>query len=285
MTNEIDRCAPGIIKTSGTCFSLKKLLKIAHAYNKKWMEESARGVELDFTKILIKEDKNYLLKELKKRLFPSCKNDEMCWLEQDFVKRLNDVDISRYTFRPKGPEGKFDWLNTLHIEDVLSQYEKAHPDFKFLGAVPMDFDDLPVLGISHIDLYDLQRNGIKRLGMVINTDEHYKPGQHWVATYIDLDRGQVYFFDSVGDIPEKRVRRFLARNVKYLMTAKNISFDDIDIRYNDVVHQKGNTECGVYSINFIVRLLNGISFDHITSKRLSDKEVNECRKVYYHAKD
>ena len=46
-------------------------------------------------------------------------------------------------------------------------------------------------------------------------------------------------------------------------------------------HQQGNSECGVYSINFILRLLKGKSFDHITSKRLSDEKVNKCRNVYF----
>ena len=28
------------------------------------------------------------------------------------------------TFRPKGPEGKFEWLSTTHINKVMEQYEK-----------------------------------------------------------------------------------------------------------------------------------------------------------------
>ena len=279
------QCAPGIKTTSGSCFSLKKLIKIAVAYNNKWIQQSSEGVKLDFTKIVIKEDKEYLLRELRKRLQKVCNDDEVCWIEQDFVKRLNDIDISKYTFRPKGPEGRFEWLSTLHIEDVLSQYEKSNPEFRFLGAVPMDFEDLPVLGLANIDYSKLQSEGVTKIGVVFNTDEHYKPGQHWIATYVDFDKNQVYFFDSVGDKPEKRVRRFLSKAVKFIMNSKKVPFEEIDINYNNVVHQRGNTECGVYSINFIIRLLNGETFDEIIKRRMTDKEVNACRKVYYQRDD
>ena len=55
----------------------------------------------------------------------------------------------------------------------------------------------------------------------------------------------------------------------------------IDNRYNKTQHQKGNSECGVYSINFILRLLKGKSFDYITQKRLKDDKINKCRSVYF----
>ena len=67
------------------------------------------------------------------------------------LARINKEEIEKYTFRPIAPEGKFEWLNTLNIDDVMKQYEKKYSDFEFLGTVPMDFDDLPVLGIKDHD--------------------------------------------------------------------------------------------------------------------------------------
>ena len=62
---------------------------------------------------------------------------------------------------------------------------------------------------------------------------------------------------------------------------KNKNVSNIDVRHNKTQHQKGNSECGVYSINFILRLLKGKTFDHITRKRVKDESVNKCRKVYF----
>ena len=54
-----------------------------------------------------------------------------------------------------------------------------------------------------------------------------------------------------------------------------------DVRHNKTRHQRGSSECGVYSINFILRLLKGKTFDNVTRKRLSDDKVNKCRAIYF----
>ena len=61
----------------------------------------------------------------------------------------------------------------------------------------------------------------------------------------------------------------------------NIYLKDFDIRYNKIRHQFKNSECGVYSMNFIIRLLNGESFNAITQNITKDDDMNECRKVYF----
>ena len=48
-------------------------------------------------------------------------------------------------------------------------------------------------------------------GFVFNLDEHWKSGSHWVALYSDLSKGQIYFFDSYGKRPEKRIRSLVKR--------------------------------------------------------------------------
>ena len=58
----------------------------------------------------------------------------------------------------------------------------------------------------------------------------------------------------------------------------------MDINYNKVRHQYKYSECGVYSINFILRLLKGESFDNICSNITTDAQINECRKTYFRFK-
>ena len=109
-------------------------------------------------------------------------------------------------------------------------------------------------------------------------DEHYKGGSHWVSLFSDLEKGQVYFSDSYGRKPEKRINHFIERIKDYLETC---NIDNLDVRHNPTQHQKGNSECGVYSINFILRLLKGKTFDHLIQKRLTDEKVNKCRFRYF----
>ena len=72
------------------------------------------------------------------------------------------------------------------------------------------------------------------------------------------------------------------KNVKDGKETEEISnLDDFDIRYNKIQHQFKNTECGVYSINFIIRLVGGETFDEITNNILKDDFMNNCRNTYF----
>jgi hypothetical protein len=53
------------------------------------------------------------------------------------------------------------------------------------------------------------------------------------------------------------------------------------IKINKTRHQRGNSACGPYSIDFILRFLKGETFDQITAKRISDEFVNGKRDVYF----
>jgi hypothetical protein len=299
METKIDKCAPSKKFENGSCFSLESLKLIASKYNEK--------NKLD--QINISDNKEDLVKQLTKAFSSSC-NSQVCWLRLDLVKSIKNEDIHDDTFRPSGPAKKYDWLSTTNINDVVSQYEEKYDDFVFLGAVPNDFEELPILGLSNINFDDFIKDKKTKLGLVINLDTHNQSGSHWVALYTDLLKNKIYYFDSVGKKPGKRIKKFNNRILKYMYnkkynkeinideiigllnkTNKNVStkyykmlnnkLKDFDIRYNNIQHQQNDSECGVYSINFILRMVKGEKFDEITKNITSDEEVNKCRKVYF----
>jgi hypothetical protein len=282
-------------------------------------------------------------------------------------------------FRPMGTEGNTEWLSTENIDDVMEQMEKKFPDYLFLGATPMDFQEINYNEIAKLDFDDIMKNGeklknvmmvqyelkkfytknfqlvekfnqfrgrqnkypfrefykdvietpndqmqtalqkfpngsnlynellgiknkkypIKTIGLVPNLDNHDQSGSHWVAVYANLETGQIYYFDSYGYRPEKRIREFVKRIAEWKYkkdTGKviNINADDYmkkdgsnevekkyDIRYSQIRNQYKNSECGVYSMNFIIRLLHGTKFDKIISQKVPDDTINECREVYF----
>ena len=149
MTNEDNKCAPSKSYSDGSCFTLNQLKKMAISFNK-----FVEAKQIDGNKITIDNNKRSLVLQLTDRLDKKC-NDQLCWLKQRFVKELKDDDLFKNTFRPIGPEGKFEWLNTTQINEVMEQYEQKYPDFKFFGAVPIDFDDLPFLNIKNINYDEL----------------------------------------------------------------------------------------------------------------------------------
>lgn len=286
------RCAPSKEYKDGSCFEYDSLVKIAKAYNNKYKD-----------KIKISTDKKYLVKEIDNRLKRKC-DDQVCWLKQNFTREILD-DSLKNTFRPDGPTKKNAWLSTSDIDNVLEQYHEKYSDFMYLGTVPSDFERIPILNFRNMDFDEILNSGKSRLGMVINLDEHTEGGSHWVSLYIDLKKNLVYFFDSFGKKPIPNIKKFINRVAKYMykkvydvnMPMKYVdialkkydrlskpvqnALKKIDLRYNKIQHQKANSECGVYSINFILRMLKGDSFDEIVNNPVRDLEMEGCREKYF----
>ena len=79
-------------------------------------------------------------------------------------------------------------MNEIELQEVLRKNIGA----KFVGVFPRDILPQPIDG-----------------AYVINTDPHYKPGQHWVAMYLNGGRGEYY--DSLG-LPPKNSWTFYQRS-------------------------------------------------------------------------
>ena len=301
-----NKCAPGK-GDKYSCFSLNALQRIARKYN-----------NLHNDKIDLNMNRIQLIDTLKEKFAPRCDDNQVCWLKTTTVKQLNDDEEIQYeTFRPEGPNQKYGWLSTDHINEVLTQYENVYKDFKYLGTVSYDFEEIPGYKIATLDFDDLYNKGYNRYGMVINLSELYDKsgGTHWVSLYFDLLKNQIYFFDSVGNEPGRRIRKFITKIINFmygtkfktdkkyhfkskLNIVKNLDYKGVDkilkgdkelnnllggfdIKYNNVQHQFENSECGVYSINFIVRLLQGESFNHIINNVTTDEKMNQFRKEYF----
>jgi hypothetical protein len=281
--NEEDtRCAPGVNFEDGSCIRLVLLIEYANAYNE---EEKDNKIKLypSLETLNPKKYKKILLKQIKDRLGDTCKSQK-CWTTQKFVHKMKDIyktELQKYTFRPEGPSGRFEWLSNVNIDEVMKQYEHKYPDYKFLGSVPIDFDDFPDYGIRDLDFNKLEKDGKTKIGIIFNLDKRSQGGSHWVSLYADLKECKIYFFDSVGLRPKPEIRKFMRRIGKYCSLKIGGSIDKITSEHNKIQHQFGDSECGVYSINFILRSLRGDSFKDITENPIKDKHINQCRKVYF----
>jgi hypothetical protein len=174
------------------------------------------------------------------------------------------------------------WLDSTNIEACLSQWEEARPDFEFMGPYPIDFaapdpykkgplgeKKCLMTEMCGLRVQEAMANGTKSIGIVYNLDPHYKSGSHWVANYIDIQRGACYYFDSYGMAPPKQISIFM----KWL-TTQGIK----DLFYNARRLQYKNTECGVYCIYFIIRMLLGDEFKAFTNRDPTDAEMLALRK-------
>lgn len=257
-------------KHINTCFSDSDILNIVNAYND-WGERVCN--ENTCLKKIVKKidttlDIKEMYKQLKNILNVICKND-YCWLEMDFLEKLpkeTRENLKYFTFKPKQPKTSHSLFNTVHINEVLQQYqafinEKKDKMFKFLGAVPAD-----IIRIEKIDL-ELLKN-YTSIGIIFNTDKHTKPGTHWVACFIDNKKKEIDYFDSLGKYPNKYIKEFLYKFKDY----------EYKIRVNTKAHQKYGVNCGAYAVYFIISRLKGISFNEINKYDITDNMMNFYRK-------
>ncbi len=275
-------CAPGLKFEAGSCAKLSVLIELAKAYNYSAQSKDHIMLVPKFEMLNPKKYKAYLVNQLNTRVGDKC-TTQKCWTQQQFVKYMNEKardEFLKYTFRPQSPQGKFEWLSTFDINDSMAQYEKKHNDFKFFGAVPMDFATLPNIEVGKINYGKYAQMGKTRMGVIFNLDNHDQPGSHWVAMFTDLTEGKIFYFDSFAVKPEPRVRNLMRKQTRYLET-RGIKLDNIRADYNKTQHQKGNSECGVYSMNFLIKMAKGEDFDKYCLNPVDDKKMNKCRRVYF----
>lgn len=266
------KCAPGKKGIRGSCYDEKDILEIAKANNIPTKGKSP-------TK---------LWSMIRNELKHEC-NDERCWAE-----KAHPYVQARLVacFRPEHPlEWEQDprtWLSNVDIERVMVQYETNHPEFDFLGVVPLDFaerlhDNRCVAErMCTLDVKQLAAEGKTCLGCVVNLDRHDMSGSHWVAFYISLKgkNSGTYFYDSIARSPPRPISLFLEGIVRVSRR------DDPShaFRHNTVRKQYKNSECGVFCIRFLESMLIGRrDFDKVCETMPNDDEVFELRDKYFNS--
>lgn len=258
-----------------TCYSKKSLIKMRNLWNTRHPD----------TKINTCNPRE-IWKKLKNYMNDTC-NIESCWLKHKFIQNDLDKDLLNYTFAPKAPnkwkQNPQEWLSSLDIISVMKQYEYKFPCFDFIGPSPINYDTHIKYGecvwkeLCEFELYDMIKKGKNKIGIIFNLDPHYKNGSHWVALFINITKGRIYFFDSYGLEPEKQIKKFID-NLIHQGKSLNIYFK---YQYNNIRHQFSNSECGMYSLYFIIQMLYDIPFDKFMYQRINDNKMIELRKEYF----
>ena len=267
-------------KKDYTCLDDQTLLKLKDLWN-------ARHPDVKIESKCPKE----IWSKLKEYLKSIC-NKESCWLKQNFVEGKLDTEL-RDSFAPKSPadwkKNPNEWLSSVDILDVMKQYEKAYKCFEFMGPSPIDFD-IKMMGdqcvweeLCKFNLQEQIDSNKTKIGIIFNTDKHTGGGKHWFSLFINIKKGEIFFYDSAGDKPAKEIQALIDRIIeqgKNLKQTKPIAFK-IDSNY-PVEHQMGTTECGVYSLYFIVHMLEDkLTGHYLKTHKIKDKYMQQFRKVYF----
>ena len=226
--------------------------------------------------------------KLRNYMSDTCES-ELCWLRHQCIKHDVDKSLMGKMFAPISPrewkKNPQEWLTTVDIQKVMSQWEKAMDYFKFIGPSPIDYDTHQVFGecvweeICKFDIKDMLKKGKKHIGLIFNLDKHTQPGSHWVALHINIPNEEIYFFDSYGDDIPGQIHKF-AKTVKKQGESVDLNFD---IKINKKRHQYSNSECGMYSLYFIIQLLHKTPFKTFQVEKIPDKRMIKLRKEYFNS--
>ena len=217
-------------------------------------------------------------------------NKESCWIKQKAEFGPIESDMAD-SFAPESPpewkKNPNEWLSSVDIINVMKQYEKAYKCFDFIGPSPIDFDTRKLYGecvwdeLCNFSLKEQIKNGKTKIGMIFNTDPHNKPGQHWISMFINIKKKKIFFFDSTGDKPTSEIMALVKRIEEQglnLNPKLKFKFDSNE----GIEHQYGNTECGIYSLFFIVHMLEDKMTEHyLKTHILKDEYMNKFRHVYF----
>ena len=211
--------------------------------------------------------------------------------EHSFLKKLpvskeeRDTLQKKYLRPPAPASWKKDpdmWLDSVNIADVMTQYEQAFPNFDFMGPFPIDFaapkpdqkGGTPRCLMDEICEFRVKsaiENKKDMLGVIYNLDPHYKSGSHWVATFVDMKRNRCLYFDSYGLKPPKQILTFMS------WVSKQDPSRKMQLMYSSRRIQFKNTECGVYCLYFLRRMIQGDEFVDFARATPNDQGMLKLR--------
>ena len=248
-------------------------------------------------KKIIYKDTKKIIERLKEEK-PHCESD-VCWLSEIKDKNIRKNIVNKF-YAPKQPKewsnNPDEWLSNWDILGVLSQYEEKYKNFKFIGPTPINFDSKDIYNrdqcvwseLCKMDMKEHINDGKEKIGIIFNLAKQGEAGTHWVSLFIDLKRRYILYFDSNGEDCPKEIEELIKR-IKNQLKEEGIK---IKVFYNKLEHQKSNTECGMYSLYFIITLLTETInekkirttdklLSHFIKNRIPDELVFKYRNIYY----
>ena len=246
--NRPAECKPNVDVSNGVCSSDTFVQNL-----KKWLKTKNTDAST-----IINEAKEKLGVEHESQLY-----------DRDSIKHLS-TEKKDDVFASSGPHNTDEWLDNKTIDQTLDNWEEVFPKFKNMGVHMNNFDskhkklataDWPTL----VATYDT-------IASVINTDNYGEIGQHWVCIVVNSKKKTIEYFDSAAgqvsdDIIKWMMKLSIKLNYKELFT-------------NNIQHQEKNTECGVYSLFYVIARVHGVPSGYFDQARIPDQVMLKSVRKY-----
>ena len=246
---EASECSPAIKQIEiGICSSNEMIQKF-----KKWLDIESNN-----------KTPKEIIKEVNSKT--GC-SSESCSVAKIIPEELDN------RFNPLGPWNSTNWLSNTNIDKVFNLYKKKIHGFVPISFQMRDFAKSPNSELANFDFLGAKKSGIKYVACALNTDWSSGSGEHWVSFFVDFPNKTVEYFDSAGQTPHPEFTQLLVD------TASKLSF--IDDCITTIQHQTQNTECGVYTLFYILSRLHGVPSKKFRGRRIPDDLMVAFRKFLF----
>ena len=196
-------------------------------------------------------------------------------------------------FRVPAPQGNKLFSN-FNENLILKQLHAIVPTFHNFDCVLMDFYDDEQNPLTRIMddnsefIRGVQSGEILTFGTIPNTlvsrGDISKVG-HWVALFGDFreDEWTIEYYNSTGNNAPKGMFNWMQQLAQHLQS--NCGHKCIAVNVSNVASQKGPTECGIYSMHYLICRLIGIDYKAFRANKIPDNEINKIRKIFANEAD
>ena len=133
-----------------------------------------------------------------------------------------------------------------------------------INAMLVNYQKKGFLGVYAADEWDrIYQKWAERkprlFSFITNTKNKNQPGEHWVATYVDLDRdkGEWDYYNSLGDAPPKSYMRGATSLIHHIHPDIMLK-----LKWSAVRYQRANSStCGLFAALFVIRRSEGEAFN------------------------
>ena len=263
-----------------TCYDDEDLIKLKDVWNSRHSD----------AKIESKDPK--VIWDMLKIYYSKTCDRESCWIK-DLVRGTRLEKELMDSFAPQSPsewkKNPNEWLSSVDILEVMGQYEKKYKCFDFMGPSPIDYDVVPDINgkcvwpeLCGFNLNEQINKKKTKIGIIFNLDPHNMGGSHWVSLFINIKRKTIFYYDSAGDDIPKYIMKLVNTITEQGKKLDNNPFTFKFDKNYPVEHQQGNTECGMYSLFFIIHMLEDkLTTKYLKSHIFDDKYIEKFRNVYF----
>lgn len=172
------------------------------------------------------------------------------------------------------------YANPSCLSDFMVDYTETNPrQAELISSKGMNPGKEP-LGLLEPEFY--KNKGYKCMGCIVNNDIKPNGGTHWIAIFYDIrddNRHTLEYFNSTGESPRPNIKEWMKSFSELSTRQLGVKCDMV--KASNISHQNSRSECGAYSIYYVISRIIGVDYKKFREKKIPDNVVFEFRKCVF----